>query len=66
MNTNYPITELAGAMEIIHNKLSEVCTIEEPSVIWGISCDDDMKEDCVKASVFISYSKIGRQGKKFH
>ena len=60
MNTNYPIMELAGAMEIIHDKLSEIYTYEEPNSIWGISCHDDMKEDSVKATVFISYSKQRR------
>jgi len=60
MNTNYPIMELAGAMEIIHDKLSEIYTYEEASSIWGLSCDNDMKENRVKATVFISYSKQRR------
>lgn len=60
MNTNYQIMELAGAMEVIHDKLIEIYTDDEPSVIWGISCDNNMKEDCIKASVVISYSKQRR------
>jgi cell division GTPase FtsZ len=60
MHTNYLIMELAEAMDIINDKLCDVYIDNEPNVIWGLSCDDNMKEDCVIATVFISYSKQRR------
>ncbi len=57
MNTNHPIMELAEAMEIIHDKYESIYPSNDLNVIFGVSCDDSMKEDCVKASVFISYLK---------
>ena len=55
MNTNHPIMELADAIELINDRLFEIELSNEPSLIWGLSCDENMKEDCVKATVFISY-----------
>lgn len=60
MHPNYLIMELAEAMDIINDKLCDLYIDNEPNVVWGLSCDDNMKEDCVIATVFISYSKQRR------
>jgi len=53
VNSNYKITNFADAMEIIYDK----CINIEPDIIWGVSCDNNFRDDYVKATVFVSYSK---------
>ena len=52
-NSNYSIMQFIDEMEIIYNKCANI----KPAIIWGVSCDDTLEDEYVKATVFMSYSK---------
>ena len=52
-NSNYSIMQFIDKMEIIYNK----CATMESDIIWGVSCDETLEDEYVKATVFMSYSK---------
>ena len=56
-NSNYQIMDISEAVGIIQNKSDDIYTTEQPELIWGISCDNELEDDYMKATVFISYSK---------
>lgn len=58
INSNYPMMEISGAMNIICDKLNSISLFDEPDVVFGTSCDDSLKDNYAKATVFMSYSKI--------
>ena len=53
VNSNYSIMKFIDEIEIIYNK----CATIEPAIIWGVSCDNTLEDEYVKATVFMSYSK---------
>lgn len=58
VNSNYNMMDFAEAMEIIHDSSSrDIYLTEEPDVIFGVSCNDNLEDNYVKVTVFISYSK---------
>jgi len=57
INSDYKIVEIAEAIDIVNIKCENDIILEEPDIIWGISCDNDLKNDYVKATVFIGFSK---------
>ena len=65
INSDYEIMKIAEAMEIIYNKCENKIMYLEPDVIWGTSCVNDFKNDYVKATVFIGFSKKGKYGNNY-
>lgn len=57
INSNYPMMEISDAIDIICDKLNSISLFDEPDVIFGTSCDDSLKDDYTKATIFMGYPK---------
>ena len=57
VNSDYNIMNFVEAMEIIYSRWNDKAMLNEPDVIFGVSCDNRLKDDYVKATVFMGYSK---------
>lgn len=65
VNSDYEIMDISEAMEIINIKSKHEVMLEEPDVIWGISFDNNLKNNYVKATVFIGFSRKGKYGDSY-
>jgi len=57
INSNYEIMDISEAMGIVYDRCSSYNYIEEPDIIFGVSCDKCFEDRYVKATIFMSYSK---------
>lgn len=57
VNSNYNIMDFAEAMEIIYSRWNDKAMLNEPDVIFGVSCNSNLKDNYVKATIFMGYSK---------
>lgn len=57
VNSDYPMMKLSKAMDVINRQWYEKFIINEPDVIFGISCNNDLENDYVKITIFASFSK---------
>jgi len=61
MNSNYDTDDLIEAMQIIYDSSTKYTYITgDPDVLFGVVCDNSLKNDYAKVTVFISYSKQRR------
>ncbi len=56
ISSHYEVIKLMAGMDIIYNKFDTVFTLNHPSVIFGVSCDDKLSNQYVKAKAFIGYT----------
>jgi len=56
VNKNYEIMSFTDEIDMIYGKCESI-SVKEPDVIWGVSFDDTFEDDCIKATMFASYSK---------
>jgi len=57
VNSNYNIMDFAEAMKVIYDRCKYKDMIKEPNTIFGVSCDNGLKSDYVKVTIFVGYSK---------
>ena len=59
LNSSYELIRLVEAMDVIYSKCKSNNINNEPDTIFGVSCNNDLKDDYVKVTMFVGYSKKG-------
>lgn len=55
VNSDYKMFELAEAMDIVCHKWCKNTISNKPNIIFGISCNNNLKDDYTKVTIFVSY-----------
>lgn len=57
LHSNEDFILLSDIVSIIFNSIDNIFPAKEPDCIWGIKCDDKMKKDKIKMSIFTSFNQ---------
>ena len=57
VNSDYPMMKLSEAMDVINRQWNVEFIINEPDVIFGISCNNNLEDDYAKITIFANFSK---------